>query len=33
MNNNQLITVAGITYSKPLVVLLQETGLGTSEMA
>ena len=26
-------TVAGITYSKPTVVLLQETGIGTSELA
>ena len=26
-------TVAGITYSKPTVVLLQETGIGTSEIA
>lgn len=33
MNDNQLITVAGITYSKPTVILLQETGIGTAEYA
>ena len=27
------LTVAGITYSKPTVVLLQETGIGTAEIA
>ena len=26
-------TIAGITYSKPEVILLQETGIGVSEMA
>lgn len=33
MTTNQTKTVAGITYSKPAVFLLQETGIGTSEMA
>ena len=33
MPNLQTETVAGITYSKPTVVLLQETGIGTPEVA
>jgi len=31
--NNQTETVHGVAYSKPAVVLLQETGIGTSEYA
>ena len=26
-------TIAGITYSKPTVILLQDTGIGTAEVA
>ena len=33
MNSSNTETVAGITYSKPEVILLQETGIGTSEIA
>ena len=33
MSDNQLETVAGITYFKPTVILLQESGIGTSEYA
>jgi len=33
MPNSNTTTVAGITYTKPTVTLLQETGIGTAELA
>jgi len=33
MNISNIETIAGITYSKPVVTLLQQTGIGTSEYA
>ena len=33
MNIPNIETIAGITYSKPEVILLQQTGIGTSELA